>query len=364
MMEINIQDIRKIEDRELRWLIKYESIVAWHKSGGIERAAAAYHAQIAAAEKAKTVAELRVAQIQVIEKTTAQWDARAVRNALAAENAAKQQKTVLERQAFQEAVNEVLALEEIVPASDIEDILSQLSAALDIELPTSADRADICQRGPKTMEDLKRELGPSLATFFTNPVESTQKAADEYKVAQELIDDVRRTAMLQGMMIDEATSQKFEDAGATRQTAEDKLTAFIKELIDRVNFPLGKVEWVEPKRGEVMPIQEVHATIAALHDEPPTTSRCKAPTVEWLMGKIAVFDSDTVDWLDRYHPEPEPLDAETLEIAKAVVCDPYDAGLTLDQLRSSSAYGRPPDRPYGITSREEAIRRRRPKVVR
>jgi hypothetical protein len=355
MKEVSNQEIRAIEDRELRELVRYEKLIAWGRSGALRKAAEAYYAQIAQAEKAKAVAKLRVAQIEVIETTTAKWDARAVRNAIAVENAARQQAATVERQAIQEAVDEVLALEKIVPEKDIEDILSQLSAALDIELPTSADRADICQRGPKTMEDLKRELGPSLATFFTNPVESTQKAADEYKVAQELIDDVRRTAMLQGMMIDEATSQKFEDAGATRQTAEDKLTAFIKELIDRVNFPLGKVEWVEPKRGEVMPIQEVHATIAALHDEPPTTSRCSPPTVEWLMDKIDVFDSDTVDWLDRYHPEPEHVDAETLEIGKGVLCEPYDAGLTLEQIRSISSSSKPPDQPRTPMTREEAL---------
>lgn len=207
MMEVLNSDIRKIEDRELRWLVKYETLVAWGKSGSLHKAAAAYRAQIAQAEKAKAVAELRVAQIEVIQTNVVQWDARRARNAIAAENAARQQASAVERQAIQEAVDEVLALEEIVPEKDIDDILSQLSAALDIELPSGSARQDICQRGPKSMEDLKRKLGPSLATFINNPVESTQNAADEYKVAQELIDDVRRTAMLQGMMIDEATSK-------------------------------------------------------------------------------------------------------------------------------------------------------------
>lgn len=355
MQEVLNSDIRKIEDHELRWLMKYESLIAWHRSGGIQRAASAYRAQIAAAKKVKAVAELRVAQIEVIEKTTAQWDARAVRNALAAENAAKQQASAVERQAIQEAVDEVLALDEIVPEKDIDDILLQVSAALGIVLPSASAKPDICQRGPKSMEEFKRELGPSLATFISNPVKSTQNAADEYKVAEELIDDARRTALMQGMLVSEATSQKFEDAGATRQTAEDKLTEFVKQLIDRVNFPLGKVEWVEPKRGDITPIKDVEATIAALHDEPLTQSRRSVPMLEWLMDKIDVFDNDTVDWLDKYHPEPEPIDTETLEIAKDVVCEPYDAGLSLDQLRSISSSRKPPDPPRRYMTLEEVL---------
>lgn len=243
-----------------------------------------------------------------------------------------------------------------MPEKDIDDILSQLSAALDIELPSASARQEICQRGPKSMEDLKRELGPSLATYIANPVESNQNAVDEYKVAQELIDDVRRSAMLQGMMIDEATSQKFEEAGATRQAAEDKLSKFVKGLIDRLNFPLGREEWVEPELGGHVPVeQEVEATIAALHTVPPTITHPNVPSLEWLRDKIDVFDSDTVNWLNKYHPEPEHLDTETFEIAKGVVCDPYDAGLTLDQLRSISSPGKPPDQPRKPMPREEAL---------
>lgn len=356
MMEVKNFDIRAIEDRELRWLVKYETLVAWGKSGSLRKAADAFYAQITQAEKAKAVAELRVAQIEVIEAATARWDARATRNAIAVENAAKQQASAVERQAIQEAVDEVLALEQIVPEKDIDDILSQLSAALDIELPSASARQEICQRGPKSMEDLKRELGPSLATYIANPVESNQNAVDEYKVAQELIDDVRRSAMLQGMMIDEATSQKFEEAGATRQAAEDKLSKFVKGLIDRLNFPLGREEWVEPELGGHVPVeQEVEATIAALHTVPPTITHPNVPSLEWLRDKIDVFDSDTVNWLNKYHPEPEHLDTETFEIAKGVVCDPYDAGLTLDQLRSISSPGKPPDQPRKPMPREEAL---------
>lgn len=76
------------------------------------------------------------------------------------------------------------------------------------------------------------------------------------------------------------------------------------------------------------------------------------------MDKIDVFDSNTVNWLDKYYPEtaePEPLDTETLEIAKDVVCDPYDAGLSLDQLRSISSPGNPPDPPSTSMTREEAL---------
>lgn len=347
MKEITHQEIRLIADREMRELARYEMLIAWGRSGALRKAADAFYAEVAEAKRQQAIAELRVAQIEVIQTTAAQWDARAVRNALANENAEKQQAAALGRQAIQEAVDEVLALEEIVPEKDIVDILSQLSAALDIELPTSADRPDICQRKPKTMEDLKCELGPSLATFIANPAESTQKAVDAYKTADELIADVRRTALTQGMT--DISSEEFHTAGIVRQAAEDKLTAFVKSLIDRVNFPLDQVEWVKPKRGEITPIQEVEATTGALYapTRPPVYMH------QWLMENIAEFDSDHCEWLDRYHPD-DTLDAETLRIARDVVCDGFDAGLTFEELKAKVLSGVPPDRPPGLMTREEA----------
>lgn|GEM_PF-3541924 len=340
MKEITHQEIRLIEDRELRELVRYETLIAWGKSGALRKAADAFYAQVAEAKRLKAVAELRVAQIEDIQTTTAQWDARAVRNILAAENAAKQQASAVERQAIQEAVAEVLALEEIVPEKDIDDILSQLSAALDIELPTNAGRADICQRGQKSMEDLKRELGPSLATFISSPVEATQNADDEYNIAEELIADVRRTALMQGMLADEATTPKFEDAGATRQAAEDKLTAFVKQLIDRVNFPLG---------------HEVQAPSYQPKTNYKNVGSWFRPygTDEWLpiTPESRICDADEV----KYDFEADPNDAEALESAKAIVCAPFDAGMTFEQLKVKILRRVPRDRPPGFMTREEAL---------
>ncbi|WP_312356754.1 hypothetical protein [Agrobacterium sp.] len=342
MKEITQRDIRSIEDREMRELARYEMLIAWGRSGALRKAADAFYAHVAEAKRLKAVAERRAAQIEVIQSTVAQWDARAVRNAIAVENAAKRQASAVERQAIQEAVNEVLALEEIVPEKDIDDILQQVSAALGIELPSASARQDICQRGPKSMEDLKRNLGPSLATFISNPVESTQNSVDEHKVAEELIADVRRTALMQGMMTDEATSQKFEAAGATRQAAEDKLTEFVKQLIDRVNSPLG---------------HEVQAPSYQTKTNYKNVGSWFRPygTDEWLpiTPESRLCDADEV----RYDFEADPNDAEVLESAKAIVCDPFDAGMTIEQLKAMVRRGVPPDRPPGIMTREEALMR-------
>lgn len=86
-----------------------------------------------------------------------------------------------------------MALEEIVPAADIDDILSQVSTALG--MPNEADRADICKRGHKTMNDLKRELGPSLV----DPVKQMQVAEADVKKAEELVSGLRRSAILQSI---------------------------------------------------------------------------------------------------------------------------------------------------------------------
>jgi len=101
MKEILNQDIRKIEDRELRWLCRYEQIVAWHKAGGFQRAAAAYRAQIAEADRAKAVAELRVAQIEVLQNAATRFDVKPLRNAQMAKIAAQHRADAAERQAIQ-----------------------------------------------------------------------------------------------------------------------------------------------------------------------------------------------------------------------------------------------------------------------
>ena len=105
MKEVTSQDIRSIEDRQMRALLKYEQIIEWHQAGGVQAALEEFHAQIAAAEQAKAVAELRVAQINVIATRVAHFDAKAVRNAQIAEVAAKHRADAAERQAVQEAVD-------------------------------------------------------------------------------------------------------------------------------------------------------------------------------------------------------------------------------------------------------------------
>jgi hypothetical protein len=357
-------DTRTIEDRELRWLVKYEQIIAWSKAGGFQKAAAAYRAQIAEAERKKAVAELRVAQINVITTTVAAYDGKAVRNAQIAQVAAQHRADAAERQAIQEACDEVLAL---IPEDDMDDILSEVSKALGIELPTAEDKADICQRSFKSMEQLKKELGPSLATFISNPTASAQSAVADHHQAQELIADVRRKSMLQGM-VDDTTSEKYFEAGIARYAAEEKLTTFISHLIKQVHFPLtSAVEWVAPKRGDITPVQRIDevakfsdwaqdwaqvtfegtmewirqnkdepdpADIEPIEETPPkrpASFESRAAAEEWLLDNVYVFESKHFDWLDRYYPE-DALDEETLDLGCKAAANQFDAGKTLEEL--------------------------------
>ena len=165
MKEMLNQDIRSIEDREMRWLVRYEKIIAWHNAGGFAKAAAAYHAQIADADRVKSEAELRVAQITILQHTVAGFDVKALRNAQMEKIAAQRKAEVAaerERRQIQAAIDELIAIDDFVTDDDIDDILA-ISSALGIELPAETDRADICQRGFKSIESLKRELGVSIA---------------------------------------------------------------------------------------------------------------------------------------------------------------------------------------------------------
>ena len=209
MKEVKIEGIRKIEHDEVRSLVCYEQLIAKGKSGGIKRA----------------VGEIRTARINVLETAASRFDGRALRNARINAVAAKHRAGAAERQAIQDAVDEVLALGEIVPADDIDDILSTVSAELGIELPGQDAKADICQRGPKSIQDLKRELGPSIA----NAVQQGQLAVADILRVEELIADLRRTSLLQGM---EAApiSERFFEVGQDRQKAEDALLNFVQGL--------------------------------------------------------------------------------------------------------------------------------------
>ncbi|WP_027488928.1 hypothetical protein [Allorhizobium undicola] len=322
MKEVTIQDFRRIEDAELRWLTRYEHLINWGKSGTLRVAAQAYYDQIEQAEQKKALAQLRIAQIDILQTAVSRFDGRAIRNAQMAAVAAKHRADVAERQAIQAACDEIMALEEIVPADEIDDILSTVSAALGIELPTDADRPDICQRGHKSIQDLKRELGPSLA----NPVQQVQAAAEVLK-AEELIADVRRASILQGMEAAPVNDRYFEVA-QDRQKAETALLDFVKGLAAKAH---------------------------GLTDEPvimPTDFRTVGAwfrpvgTEEWLPSppnnESTAIDTD--------------LNDDALDAAYNVVHHPFDAGKTLEQLGWSPPSDEPPD-PYGVTPIAEIIRR-------
>lgn len=393
MMEVKNFDIRAIEDRELRELVRYEKLIAWGRSGALRKAADAYYAQIAQAEKDKAVAKLRVAQIQVIEKTTTRWDARAARNALAAENAAKQQASAIERQATQEAVDEVLALEEIVPEKDIDDILSQLSAALDIELPTSGDRVDICQRGPKTMDQLKKELGPSL---WTKRMVAHGKSKDRF---EQKVHTDRYAKLIRDYSTSILSHHHIKEHSADEQTwvsSFDSMIACRDHLYEAITTLRDYAAHLVEKQTPAVVLQRNQNDFSVLLAEYNVAHRkfveididpCPVTSAEWQRRKN-LFD-DQSQRLKQYvttgiitppgydvqvvtaggavlhvkcpgtYPfaiEPdEPLDAETLEIAKGVVCDPFDAGLTLEQIRSISSPGKPPDPLRKPMTREEAL---------
>ncbi|KQQ61141.1 hypothetical protein ASF69_01585 [Rhizobium sp. Leaf311] len=110
-------------------------------------------------------------------------------------------------------------------------------------------------------------------------------------------------------------------------------------------------EWVEPERGHVSQVQEVDALQSAVNPA--------APFHQWAQDNIGILDHQSLAWIDKYAPvEPDNvLDEETLDAACNVVSHPFDAGKTLEQLGWSPPSEEPPDPPYGIMSREQAIMR-------
>ncbi|RVL87653.1 hypothetical protein CN140_01600 [Sinorhizobium meliloti] len=441
--------MKEVVDHEIRALIIMERIVKWGRDGGVERSKEIQRARIADARGVIRRAQSKLLQIEVMQVSARKLSFAEQRDQHMAKIADQHRAAAAEKKAIQAAVDEFLALESIIPADDIEDILSEVSAALGVDLPNEADKADICQRTHKSMEDLKRFLGPSLAAPYIHPVQAVQAAVDEHQQAEELIADVRRTALLQGM-VDDTSSDDYIAAGALRQAAEDKLTIFVRDLINRAHIVGYSPEWVEPPRGyvdpiqevvltsgddvqkddtgstgyrftgawfrpdgsaewipfgnnsKIDPIQEVNATVAAIRagsphqreaviqvgEEPAVpfhewaqktydetmalvdkgepealdtrlydvTEKPSVMTRQWLMDNIVVFDAATLDWIDKHYPEDD-LDDETLESARQAVCAPFDAGKTLRDLGWSPPSGEPHDQPYGITSRDEAIRR-------
>ncbi|MBY5684849.1 hypothetical protein HFO32_22255 [Rhizobium leguminosarum] len=337
--------MKEVVDHEIRALIIMERIIKWGRDGGVERSKEIQRARIADARGVIRRAQSKLLQIEVMQVSARKLSFAEQRDQHMAKIADQHRAAAAEKKAIQAAVDEFLALESIIPADDIEDILSEVSAALGVDLPNEADKADICRRTHKSMEDLKRFLGPSLAAPYIHPVQAVQAAVDEHQQAEELIADVRRTALLQGM-VDDTSSDDYIAAGALRQAAEDKLTIFVRDLINRAQKTYDETMALVDKG-------EPEALDTRLYD---VTEKPSVMTRQWLMDNIVVFDAATLDWIDKHYPEDD-LDDETLESARQVVCAPFDAGKTLRDLGWSPPSGEPHDQPYGITSRDEAIRR-------
>ncbi|KAB1086177.1 hypothetical protein F4V91_06850 [Neorhizobium galegae] len=357
-----IQEIHKVEDRELRWLVRYEQLIAWHRSGGVQQAVAEYHAQIAKAEHLKAIAELRVAQIAIIETTISRFDGKAVRNAQIVQVAAQHRADAAERQAIQEACDEIIALEEIVPADDIDDILSQFSSALGIELPTDSDRTDICQLGYKSMADLKRELGPSLwsqcmvshekdqfqelakTDRFAKLIQAYSTSVAHYHLMKECADEPLWISSFDHMI---ACRNRLYDAVATLRDHAVDLEA--KQTSVRNDLKHSETDFY------FKPTEPRYSTVGSLLQRP--FSRIE----KWTLDNFDVLDDSVYDWIDRNKDKPEwaddVLDGATLDSAWKAVTDQFDAGRTLEQLGWSPPSDEPPDPPHGVTSIAEVIRR-------
>ncbi len=355
MKEVTIQDFRKIEDAELRWLTRYEHLISWGKSGTLRIAAQAYYDQIEQAEQKKALAQLRIAQIDILETAVSRFDGRAIRNSQMAAVAAKHRAEIAERQAIQAACDEIMALEEIVPADDIDDILSTVSAALGIELPTDADRADICQRGHKSIQDLKRELGPSLwdqrmAEHENDRFHELAKSDRFAKLIVAFSTSISHHHLLKECADEPLWISSFNHMIACRDRLFEAITTLQDYAIDLVTT---SVEWVEPERGFISPIQEVEQQVNR-----PASFESREAAYQWLLENIDVFEASTFDWLDRYYPEEDDvLDDEALDAACNVVRYPFDAGRTLEQLGWSPPPHEPPKPPDSITSWEQAVMR-------
>lgn len=310
MKEVNIRNIRSIEDREMRSLVRYEHLMAWGKSGGVKRGIAAFKEHIAAADQTKAVARLRTAQTNVIKEAVARFDARAIQMA---EVAARQRADAAERHAITAAVDEVLALEEIVPADDIDYILSAVSAALHIELPGQDARADICQRGAKSMEDVKRELGPSLwdqrvAGHEKDRFHALAKSDRFAKLILAFSASISHHHLMKECADEPLWISSFDHMIACRDRLFEAITTLKNYATD---LTTTAVEWVEPQPGFVSPVQEVEEQVKR-----PALFESREAAYQWLLEHVYVFEASTFDWLDRNYPEPDDdLNEEALDVS-------------------------------------------------
>ena len=354
MKEVTIQDIRKIEDAELRWLTRYEHLISWGKSGTLRIAAQAYYDQIAQAEQKKALAQLRIAQIDILETAVSRFDGRAIRTAQMAAIAAKHRADAAERHAIQAACDEIMALEEIVPADDIDDILSTVSAALGIELPGHDAKADICQRGAKSMADVKRELGP--------PVWAARMVAHDNDRFHEL----RKQDRFAKLIADYSMSvTSFQHTKANTDDETMWVTFFDDMLAKRDRLYEA-----------VTTLRDYATDLVAPKEEPPFPLhrlRCvdpfsRAPWNEhlskielWALSHFECLTDEVWEWVAANKDKPEwandALDEGALDAAYNVVSHPFDAGKTLEHLGWSPPSDEPPDPPYGVTPIAEIIRR-------
>lgn len=354
MKEVTIQDIRKIEDAELRWLTRYEHLISWGKSGTLRLAAQAYYDQIAQAEQKKALAQLRIAQIDILETAVSRFDGRAIRTAQMAAIAAKHRADAAERHAIQAACDEIMALEEIVPADDIDDILSTVSAALGIELPGHDAKADICQRGAKSMADVKRELGPSIW--------DQRIAAQKHDRFEKSLKTDRYAKLIQ----DFSKSVMSHHHAVTASADENKWVYTFDMMIDARN-----------RLFEAITTLKDYATdLVAPKDEPPFPLhrlRCNDPFARapwnehlskielWALSHFERLTDEVWEWIaankDKQEWREDALDDEALDVAYNVVSHPFDAGKTLEQLGWYPPSDEPPGPHDGVTPIAEIIRR-------
>ncbi|MBY5820009.1 hypothetical protein HFN60_30935 [Rhizobium leguminosarum] len=272
MKKIKIEDICQIEDGELRSLTRYEYLMARGQRGGFQRTGAEFRAQVSAADPAKSVVELRIAQINVIEQTVAGLEGKALRSEIA-RVAAKHQRDAAELQAIQAACDKITALEKIVPADESDDLG-----------PSLWDRRMAAHKEDRFYSLAKSDRFAKLILAYSTSIA-------HHLLMKECAHEPLWVSSFDHMI---ACRDRLHQAVATiRDYAADTKTA----------------EWIEPERGHVSPVQEVAAQVKR-----PASFASREGAYEWLLEHLDIFEASTLDWLDRYYREPdEVLDKATLD---------------------------------------------------